>query len=595
MLADEFFPRVLHVDLSKRRFWFENRRDLFEEYLGGVGVAVHLLHEECPKGADPLGPDNAIVFAIGPLTVLFPMATKTVAMFKSPHTGNLGESHAGGRCAAAIRHAGFGAMVIKGASETPIYVAVHGNKVYFRDASALWGMGNTHTVGRIIRESEPGAGIRTIMRIGGAGERLVTYSSVVIETYRHFGRLGLGAVFGSKKLKALVISGKRSIPIADSGLYREIYDDVFETAIKSPSMKKYHQLGTAVNILLLNEMGAFPSRNLKQARFDSAENISGEAMASNYLGRRVSCSHCPIGCIHLATLRERYAADLYFYKSTWVSYDYEPLYALGSMLAISDVNAFLKLLHEVEVWGLDAISTGVILAWLTEAMEAGIINETETAGIKLTWGDGAAYIRAIRNIVEQPNEFYASLGKGVEFCASKYGGLDFALAVGGNEIPGYHTGPAFHAGLLTGARHSHLDSAGYGLDQQSLKGVKFSPEETAERLFDEESWRQVLSSLVVCFFAREIYRPGRVSDALKAVGIEKGEEELLKLGIDILKRKHEFKIREGFDPKEVRIPKRIIETPTSCGNLTEEEVKKIAQIYFKKFNRGVQNSLSNNM
>jgi len=581
MLVDELSSRVLHIDLSKRRFWFENRPDLFGEYVGGVGAAAHLLHEECPKGADPLGPDNVIVFAVGPLTALFPMAAKTVAMFKSPHTGNLGESHAGGRCAAAIKHAGYGAILIKGASETPVYVAVHGNKIHFRDASALWGMRDTHTVGRIIRESEPGAGIRTIMRIGRAGEKLVTYSSVVIETYRHFGRLGLGAVFGSKKLKAFIVSGKRSIPVADAGRYREVYDCIFETAIKSPGMEKYHKLGTAVNILLLNEIGAFPVRNLKQRKFEAAEGISGEAMASNYLGRRVSCSHCPIGCIHLATLRERYETDPYFYKSTWISYDYEPLYALGAMLGISDVNVLLKLLHEVEVWGLDAISTGVVLAWATEAMEAGIINETETSGIKLTWGNGAAYVEAIRNIVEQPNEFYILVGKGVERCA-KYGGLDFALAIGGNEMPGYHTGPAFYAGLLTGARHSHLDSAGYSLDQQSVKGVKLSPEETAERLFAEESWRQVLSSLVVCFFAREIYQPSRVADALKVVGIERGEEELRKLGADILEKKHKFKIREGFDLKKMRVPRRIIETPTPCGDLTEEEVKKIVELYFKK-------------
>jgi len=188
-MPDKFLQNVLYIDLTRRRFWVENRKDLFEKYLGGVGIATQLLLEECPKNIDPFDPENPIIFAVGPLTGVYPLASKTVAMFKSSHTGNLGESHAGGRSAIAIRSAGYGAIVIKGASETPVYLAIHESKVYFRDASILWGMWSTFTVGRIIRENEPGAGIRTIMRTGRAGERLVTYASVITETYRHFGRL----------------------------------------------------------------------------------------------------------------------------------------------------------------------------------------------------------------------------------------------------------------------------------------------------------------------------------------------------------------------------------------------------------------------
>ena len=200
-------PRVLYIDLEKKRSWVEERKDLFEKYLGGAGVAIHLLEEECPKGVDPLDPQNPIVFAVGPLVGLFPYASKTVAMFKSPLTGNLGESHAGGRSATSIRLAGYGAIVIRGGSERPVYVAIHGDKVFFRDASALWGMRSAYAVGRVIREREPGAGVRTIIRIGRAGEKLVRYACAITETYRHFGRLGLGAELGCKKLKALVVSG----------------------------------------------------------------------------------------------------------------------------------------------------------------------------------------------------------------------------------------------------------------------------------------------------------------------------------------------------------------------------------------------------
>ena len=166
---------VLAVDLSNRGFKIEERPDLFMNHIGGSGVGIKLLEENCPEGTDPLGPDNPIIFAAGPLVCLYPLASKTVSMFKSPLTGNLSESHAGGRSAIAIRSAGYGAIVIKGSSETPIYLSIDGNNVRFKDASAIWGIANSTVVGRIIRERETGAGIRTIMRIGGAGESLVKY------------------------------------------------------------------------------------------------------------------------------------------------------------------------------------------------------------------------------------------------------------------------------------------------------------------------------------------------------------------------------------------------------------------------------------
>jgi len=214
MLKDDTLANILYVDLSKKQSWVERRQDLFDKYIGGVGVGIQLLHEECPKGCDALGAQNPIIFAVGPLNGLFPVASKTITLFKSPHSGNLGESHAGGRSAIAIRLAGYGAIVIRGASEIPLYLTIDDNQVHFRDASALWGMRSVITAGRVIRDKETAAGFRTIMRIGRAGEKLIPYAGVATETYRHFGRLGLGAVFGSKKLKALAVSGKGSLPAA---------------------------------------------------------------------------------------------------------------------------------------------------------------------------------------------------------------------------------------------------------------------------------------------------------------------------------------------------------------------------------------------
>jgi aldehyde:ferredoxin oxidoreductase len=570
--------RVLYIDLGNYDYWVKERGDLFREYLGGVGVGIKLLQEECPKDSSPLGKENAIIFAVGPLTAKFPLASKTVALFKSPLTNNLGESHAGGRSATAIASAGYGAIVIKGRSMAPVYLVIDEEGVRFRDASSLWGMRSTYTVGRLIREKERGRGIRTIMRIGRAGERLVSYASVITETYRHFGRLGLGAVFGSKKLKAIQISGKRSIKI--NRKFNRVYREIYELAVASPKMKKYHDLGTAANVMPLNELGALPTKNLQASSFDKAEEISGEALEKKFLGRRLACSHCPTGCIHLAAIRIPYEKEPYFYKTTYISYDYEPIFSLGSMLGISHPGGMLKLMEEIEILGLDAMSTGVTLAWATEALDKGIVSEKE-AMVKLKFGSWESCIKAARLIVQQPNEFYKALAKGCDYTSRKFGGREFALTFAGNEMAGYHTGPASYVNFLTGARHSHLDSGGYGFDQ---KAGDASPEKIASSLFREEAWRQILSSLVVCFFAREIYTAKIVLKALDSLGIR--DKNLKKLGEEILREKYRFKFREGFSFEKLAIPRRVFETP-SPREIREDAIEEAVQHYKKLLTKNI--------
>ncbi len=580
MLTSDPLKRILYIDLARRSFEVRERPELFDESLGGTGVGIRLLEEECPAGADPLGPENPIILTVGPLVGLYPLASKTVAMFKSPHTGNLGESHAGGRSAVSIRMAGYGAVVIRGASTMPVYLVIDETGAQFRDATALWGTRSSYTTGSVLRRRESGSGTRSIMRIGRAGEKLVSYACVITETYRHFGRLGLGAVFGSKRLKALVIQGKRNLPVADRRAFRTTYDAIFKAAVESPLMKKYHELGTPINVIPLDAIGALPTRNLQSGRFEGAEAISGESLAAHYLGRRVACAHCPVACIHLAALRLPYPNDPYFYKTLMLGYDHEPIFATGSMLGLDDVPGMLQVLDEIEVQGLDAISAGVTLAWATEAFERGLITEAETDGLPLAFGNAAAYIEAVKRIVSQPTDFYKALARGVEHAASLYGGLDFALAFGGNEMPGYHTGPACHVGWLVGARHSHLDNAGYSLDQNAAKkGQALTAEFVGATLLEEERWRQVLTSLVVCLFARGIYDRETTLKALAAAGFDWRVADLERLGAETLRRKIAFKQREGFDFGALRIPQRIIETPAPAGPFDEAFVRNAIASY----------------
>jgi aldehyde:ferredoxin oxidoreductase len=564
--------RVLIIDLTNQNYRVEERPELFRERLGGAGAAIRLLDEFCQTGADPIGPDNPIILAVGALTALFPLASKCVAMFKSPLTGNLGESHAGGRTAVAIRMAGYGAIVITGASDYPVFLSITEDEVVFRDARSLWGMGRGDTAARIIREFEGTPGTRTILRIGRAGENLVRYAAVTSETFRHFGRMGLGTVFGSKNLKAIVVSGSSSIPVADSKAYRALYDTMYDQVTTSSLMKKYHDIGTAVNVKPLIALGSLPIKNLTASNIDASERLSGEELASRFLPRRVACSHCPVSCIHIAQIRTPYPHDPYFFKTTPVCYDYELIYALGFMLGIVDSVSVLTLIEEIERTGLDAMSAGVVASWATEAMQHHLITPELAGGITLSFGDGESYLSFFKMLADQKLPLYRDLGKGVDHAASVYGGSEYALAFGKNEMPGYHTGPAALIGYLTGARHSHLDAAGYSIDQ---KPEEKSPKQIAQELYKEESWRQILSSLVVCFFARAVYTEDMVTDCLKICGIECTPAQLIELGESILKEKYAFKFREGFslESDKLRIPKRVTELSSGRGFISESTIR----------------------
>jgi len=568
---------VLTIDLTDYTYEIERRDDL-AEWLGGTGLAVQLMKENVKKDFDPLSPDNVIVFAVGPFTLAYPYASKTVAMFKSPLTGNLGESHAGGRSAAAIASAGYRAVVIKGRSEKPIYIVIDDGRVEFKDARSLVGVRSSIILGRIIAENEGGRGRRSIMRIGFGGQRLVRFACVTTETYRHFGRLGLGAVFGSKNLLGLVVRGAKTFKPADPAGYREIYKEILKTAVESDVMKKYNLLGTAVNVLPLRDLKALPVKNLTETELD-VEDISGESLAENNLGRRIACSHCPTACIHIAALREEYEGERYFYKTLMISYDYELIYALGSMIGVNKREDLLKLIHKVETYGLDAISTGVCLAWATEAYKRGLITEKETL-IPLEFGNAENYLKAIDHIVYQPNEFYKTLAQGAEKASEIYGGREFAMCFGKNEMPGYNTGYASYIGLTIGLRHSHLDNAGYSIDQ---KFKKFEPEELVDTLVKEECWRQVLSSLVVCFFARGLYTKDLVLKAFKPLGVEMTEEDLDELGRKIYFEKLKLKKMMGYDIDEIRIPERVFEVETPHGKLSREYFERALNHYKENY------------
>ncbi len=562
---------ILHINLSSQTSETIERPDLFEKFIGGVGVASKLLLDNCP----PKTPyeDAPIIFATGPLNMFYPCCAKTVALFKSPLTGNLGESYAGGKLSMAMRLAGHDAIMITGKLDTPYYLLIQNDTVEFRDAHALWGL-STRATGRILKEKSPGEGRRSILRIGVAGENQVRYAMVVADTVRHFGRLGLGCVMGSKKLKGIVITGTKNPKVSSIKEYRTEYKKIHDLVLNTNLMDKYDILGTPMNVLPLNEIQALPTRNFSSFHFEGADGISGERFAEEVLVGKSSCVPCPIGCIHIAQLRVQFDPEHHDYGTIYVTYDYELIFAFGSNLGIGAMDDVLQLIERADSRGLDAMSAGVVLGWITEAYNKGILTTKQLGGLNPRWGDVGVYLSILDNITDASNEFYNVAGQGVQALAERYGGEDFAVHFEGNEASGYHTGPANIVGHLVGIRHSHLDNAGYSIDQKSL-ARPMTNEKIGKMLAEEDTWRTVLNSLVICLFARPVFTPDVVLSSLKALGEERTSDELKKIGEEVFHLRMRFKTQEGFSLDNLTPPVRLLEKLSPHGQVDKASIEEI--------------------
>jgi aldehyde:ferredoxin oxidoreductase len=576
--------KILYIDLTHKTTSVSSRPELFGKYLGGTGVASKLLLEECPQNVHPFSPDAPIILTTGPLVGTFPCMAKAVTMFKSPLTGNLGESHAGGSLSTAMRFADLGAIVIKGASETPVTIFVENDNPSVRNASSLWGLSSLE----VEKALRPGSdeGTLSVMSIGRAGENLVSYSGALVDRYHHFGRLGLGAVMGSKKLKAVYVQGTDEIPLVRTSKFKSMYDEIYHRVIETDLMKKYRDLGTPANVLELNELRSLPSKNFSQPTYSKADAISGERFAEEFLERKISCLGCPITCVHLAGLRKTITPEdeptgkESYEEIEFVPYNYEPIFALGINLDISDPKGILSLIARCENLGIDSMMVGAVLAWATEAYEKALVDADETMGLRPKWGDVETYLQMIENIADVRNSFYVTLARGVAAAGEKYGGKDFAVSLGKNSPAGYFTGYGFVVGTLVGARHSHLNNAGYSIDQTAMM-KETSTQEMVEYLVEEEDWLNILHSLVGCYFARNVYDRETVVRALGMVGIQMTNEDVMRLGKEIFQNLYKFKLREGFDPAKERIPNRLLETETPAGHLDPKVIQEMISHYVK--------------
>ncbi len=498
--------------------------------------------------------------------------SKTVCAFKSPCHDQYAESHGGGRSALALRFADLDALVVTGKAAKLSCLAIGSRRLEIKDVGFMHGMDISST-GKIFRRMFPGSGHRSILRIGPAGEQQAATACINVDSDRPFGRLGAGAVMGAKNLKGIFIHGDGIGPLPDNKAYPKLYQQVYRQLTATDMMEKYHDLGTPANIAALNAMRALPTRNLQQTADPDIEGISGETLAEQTLLRNQACSGCPIGCIHLGFVREKFMkSHRYYYLQ--VSYDYELIFALGSMLGVTRAFDVLGIIDAVEQVGLDAISAGVSLAWATEAFENGLISERETL-LALRFGAACAYKEAVRHMGMQANEFYHHLSNGTLRAVNHYGGGDYACVLG-QEMAGYATGEVYFVSQALGFRHSHLDSGGYAYDQkQDDKNV----EKAVDFLVKDERGRVFLTSMVSCLFARSVYQEALLAECLDVMGYAGLAQSMDTVAEKIQRLRWKMRLASGYDPEQIHIPGRFFEVENWKGPIDQRYLEALKAEY----------------
>lgn len=573
MIRQEF--RILLVDAAttKGKVVLLDGRN---EVAGGSGLAA-LLYMKYGQPELPWNDESQpLIFTIGPLTGYFPLMSKMVCSFKSNYHGEYTESHAGGRAALALRFSDLDALVIVGKAKKLSCLGIGANHLEFKDAGFLRGT-DAESSGKLIRRMfKAGSGHRSIMRIGPSGEIGSAMACINVDSYRHFGRMGGGAAMGAKNLKAIVIHGDSHFKIPPGKEYSRLFKEVYKKVTSTDMMRKYHNLGTPANLQGLNDISSLPWRNLQQTSDPAISTINGTSFADQTLLRNGACSGCPVGCIHIGFIREKMAADnRYHYHQ--VAYDYEPIFAAGTMLGVTNTFDVLRILDIMEKVGLDAMSGGVALAWATEATEQGLISEKETL-VTLAFGDAIAYQQAARHLGRGSNDFYCLLGQGTLKAAAVYGGGEFGCVLG-QEMAGYATGELFFAAQTLGFRHSHLDTGAYSYDQKnSDKDIS----RAVDFLIDDEPGRAFLTSMVGCLFARAVYTEEQLADCLMAVGFDTLSGSISKTSEYIRALRWKVRAKTGFNPENFTIPKRFYQVETWKGQIDKNYLDSLKVEYGRR-------------
>ncbi|UCE95466.1 MAG: aldehyde ferredoxin oxidoreductase family protein [Candidatus Bathyarchaeota archaeon] len=583
MLA--YAGRILRVDLSSGKAETEPlTEEMAKKYIGGIGLGIRLLMDNSKPGSDAFDPDNPLIFVTGPLSgTMGPTAGNGYAVVsKSPATGSVAESKAHGFFGPELKRAGYDAVIFTGKSEKLVYAWIDDDSVHLLDAQHLKGK-SPYEADEIIKE-ELGDHYIRVSAIGEAGEKLVRYASIINDEFRAIGRTGMGAVMGSKNLKAVAVRGTKDVNVADLEGFKEFIKTIHER-MKGPATRKYRTLGTPENVLVLNALAALPTRNFTQATFEGAEKVSGEYLNEHYVKKIIGCATCAMRCDHVAVVPEGP------YKGSTSRMEFECLWALGPSCGVDRLDAIIEAMRLCNHYGTDGISTGVTIGFAMDLYENGILTKENTEGLDLRFGNHEALIEMVKKIGSRDGWLGDVLGEGTKLAAEKIGkGAEkYACHIKGLELPGYDirglkTAALGFAVSFRGA--CHLRAGSYSPDVKG-KVNRFAIEKGRGKIVMEgEDLYNVVDSLILCKFSRGTYYDGLEDMAnyyTLATGLKTSAEELRKAGERINNLARLFNIREGVGTREFdTLPTKIMNAP-----IPDEGVAKGSVVGKEEFELGL--------
>jgi aldehyde:ferredoxin oxidoreductase len=475
--------QILRVDLTKKKTSIQTYgKDFALTFMGGRGFAVKILWDELPAGVNPLSPQNKLIFATGPITGL-PVTSsgKIVVAAKSPLTGGYGDGNLGTRAAVNLRKAGYEAVVIQGKADTPSYIHIEDDKVEILDAQNLWGTGTFKAEEELIKKYGKTVGV---LVIGQAGENLVKISPVLSQKGRAGGRPGMGAVMGSKNLKALVIKGTKEIPLADSESLKTLGKEGYAAIKGKENYDFWIRQGTMMALEWANESSCLPSYNFREGIFDEANGIDGYKLEELKVGRR-GCPNCNMQCGNVIKDIEGEEAEL----------DYENVGLLGSNIGLGDLKKVALLNRLADDWGLDTISAGNIIGFVMEASEKKLIPET------YDWGSVDDARTLMENIAFKEG-FGATLAEGVKYTAAKIGqgSEKWAMHCKGLECSAYdcHAAPGMALAFATSSIGAHHKDAWLISWEIATDRAAYTKEKVAKLIELQQLRGGVFESLVAC-------------------------------------------------------------------------------------------------
>ena len=564
---------ILHLDLSLKKHWIENPSETFyRTYWGGRTLALYYMLSQMKPHTDSLSPDNLLIFAPGVLTgTPAPAMPRYTVCAKSPLTGAQGEAEAGGWWGPELKKAGFDAIIIKGSSSAPAYLCIKDSKVEIKDATHLWGK-DTGETQKIIREELADDKIR-IAQIGPAGENLVRFANIVNELKHFNGRNGLGAVMGSKRLKAIVVRGTKPIELYNKERVNQVTKDITKRVMYNPLSRGLRELGTPGVVRPSYEAGCLPSYNWTTGYFREGESLTAETYNKTILKETKGCYACPIRCKRVAEINE---PDLKVDPS-YGGPEYETITSLGSTCGISDLKYIAKANELCNKYTMDTISTGMVIAFAMQCYEAGILTKEDTEGIELTFGNKEALLILVERIARREG-LGDLLSQGSYLAAQKIGkGSErFIHQVKGQEIPMHDprikTGVGLQYALSDyGADHMKAPHDPFFKDQDSV-GIKemnglgilepVSPADIGEKkvtLFKLlDIYWTVFDILGICDFGYVPRSVGTMEELLEIIRTTTGWNttwfELMKLGERSINMARVFNHREGFTSQDDTLP-----------------------------------------